>query len=415
MVIGCGKTELHYQPNTLVAATIDEEHRDDGEIHRVAIDGMSFVETLFGTLEDPKWPTQLDDVDSREPLVDMDKVRRAAGAVGRGEDKVERGLYRKHCVQCHGLSGDGLGPAAMLLAPYPRDFRRGTFKFKSTGTGIKPTHADIVQTLRRGIPGTSMPAFETLTRTQEFSEDVDALAHYVRFLAIRGEVERRAIRFISNGDSPHTSAFDELTLIQPAFKPVIDAWVKAPKENDYANPTLRIDVDVADWKARVERGRTLFASELTACTKCHGEQGKGDGKSQDFDEWTKDWTIRAGIDPTIRSQWSPMKRYGALKPILDPPRNLHLGAFRSGPRSEDLYLRIQHGIEGTPMPPIAIAANGNPGVSEQDIWDLVLFVESLSNRRSQSNSRASAGSGSSSSGRAQARWFTTAELPGGGG
>ena len=42
----------------------------------------------------------------------------------------QRGLYRQHCVHCHGITGDGAGPTAQFLMPYPRDFRTGEFKFK---------------------------------------------------------------------------------------------------------------------------------------------------------------------------------------------------------------------------------------------------------------------------------------------
>ncbi len=40
-----------------------------------------------------------------------------------------RGIYFQRCSFCHGLLGDGEGPAAKYLDPRPRDFTLGTFKF----------------------------------------------------------------------------------------------------------------------------------------------------------------------------------------------------------------------------------------------------------------------------------------------
>ncbi len=40
--------------------------------------------------------------------------------------------YDKECVACHGADGDGLGEAAYLLYPRPRDFTTGRFRLIST-------------------------------------------------------------------------------------------------------------------------------------------------------------------------------------------------------------------------------------------------------------------------------------------
>jgi mono/diheme cytochrome c family protein len=340
---GCTPPPMEFRPNELHVASLVQDAQDP-RITGFAFNARKLTTELFGTPDSPAWPMGV-------PVsVDMEKVARASGPVGRNEAKVERGLFRKHCVQCHGTAGDGLGPASALLAPYPRDFRRGSFKFKSTPIGKKPTHADLVRTIECGLPGTSMPAFGTLNLSKEFEHDIDALAHYVRFLSIRGEVERRLIASIV-----HEELASE-TPTQVATK-VADSWL------------------VAD---SVERGKLVFLSELTACSKCHGKEGDGNGTSKDFDEWTKDWTIRAGIDPTKKAEWKPMKKYGALKPVVDSARNLKLGALRGGATRSELYRRIVLGIEGSPMPAIARKEGTNPGVTEEGIQDLVEYICSLS-------------------------------------
>ena len=361
--VGCAPKEIEYRLNDLHAASLGRDASEQ-QITESATSARATVAELFGTPDLPKWP------DGVAAVVEMEKVVRAAGPVGRNKSKIESGLYRKHCVQCHGTTGDGMGPAAALLAPYPRDFRRGSFKFKSTPTGKKPTHQDIVKTLENGIPGTAMPAFGTLNLSEEFQHDVDALANYVRFLSIRGEVERKLIVAAMQEELTPSTALE--TTIK-----VADNW-RTADTFVVASPTWDDTQSVEEKAASIARGKAIFESELTACTKCHGKAGDGKGTSQDFDDWTKDWTIRAGIDPSKKSEWKPMKKYGVLKPVHDSARNLTLGAFRGGSSREDIYRRIVLGIEGSPMPAIARKENGNPGVTEEGIIDLVEYVCSLS-------------------------------------
>jgi mono/diheme cytochrome c family protein len=362
-VVGCSTKPLEYRENLLHAASLQQGESPDA-VQQLAASAKQQVEEVLGTLDEPKWPDGI-----ANPL-DWAKVMRSAGPVGRDHTKIERGLYRKHCVQCHGLTGDGMGPAASLLAPYPRDFRRGTFKFKSTPIGKKPTHADIVRTIQEGIPGTSMPAFGSLNHTKEFAEDVDAMAHYVRFLAIRGEVERRCIQAQANDDQADTIVLEELKRVAQGWSDA-DSHVVVP-------PTCGEPETDAQRMESAKRGGVLFQSELTACVKCHGPEARGDGTSKDFDDWTKDWTIRAGINPESKQEWKTQKKFGALKPVIDPARNLHLGVFRGGATRKDIAMRLILGIEGSPMPPIARSQNGNPGLTDAELCDLVEYVYGLS-------------------------------------
>lgn len=362
---GCGSSALQYSPNELYAAGL---LREEGSVEpdAVAEKAAEVVSQWFGTLDAPRWPKDVASV------VDMESVLRSAGPVGRGNDKIERGLYRKHCVSCHGLTGDGHGPAAMVLAPYPRDFRRGTFKFKSTPHGSKPTREDLQHTLRSGLPGTAMPSFAALEQADEFAHDVEALVEYVRFLSIRGEVERKLI-------TKHVREGVELVADAPecveAMQQVVASWESAPaRAVAIPEPPVLGESEMAD---SIARGRKLYLSELTACAKCHGPEGRGDGNSQDFDDWTKDWTLLAGIDPKDPRAWRAMKPFGALKPVFDRPRNFASGGFRGGSKPTDLFRRLVLGIEGSPMPPIARAEGNNPGLTDDEIWDLVHYVMSL--------------------------------------
>lgn len=363
LLAGCSKPV--FSPNRLATAAFLQSH-EDPSIEKIANSANELTNQLFGTPDVPLWPESLDQV------VDFEEVKRSAGPVGRAHDRVERGLYRKHCVQCHGITGDGAGPAATLLAPYARDFRRGTFKFKSTPIGSKPTKADLVHTIEHGIAGTSMPAFAPLRNRDEFAKDIEAVTEYVIYLSIRGEVERRLIRSATADESQLT--------IQDALKEaaiVVDTWKQADQKVQ-TFPSISL-VDRDSLSASVARGKELFNSDKTACFKCHGTEGRGDGISQDYDEWTKDWTIRAGIDPASKSEWKVMKKFGALKPVVNRSRNLHLGAIRGGHSLETITKRIVLGIDGTPMPSAAIGEASPNSLSSEELADLVRFVASIAN------------------------------------
>ena len=79
-------------------------------------------------------------------------------------------VYKHMCVFCHGEDGNGGGKAMAYLYPWPRDFRKGVFKHRSTPTGSLPLDEDIYQTIMRGVPGTSMPAWKgALTEEEAWS------------------------------------------------------------------------------------------------------------------------------------------------------------------------------------------------------------------------------------------------------
>ena len=134
------------------------------------------MEKLFGTPDKPVVPEGVD--------LDKELLAIAAGPVGSDENDNPRGLFRKHCVACHGISGDGAGPNAAALMPYPRDYRPGVFKYTSTAGGGKPVREDLLRTLQTGIPGTAMPSFGKLPQRQ-----LESLVEYVKYLSLRGETE----------------------------------------------------------------------------------------------------------------------------------------------------------------------------------------------------------------------------------
>jgi mono/diheme cytochrome c family protein len=100
----------------------------------------------------------------------------AAPAKEAGAPVAAKSLYDRYCSACHGLAGDGAGPAAPLLHPKPRDFTKGVYKWRSTPTGQPPTDEDLARSIREGAAGTSMPAYAGILDEKQIA----ALAAYIR-------------------------------------------------------------------------------------------------------------------------------------------------------------------------------------------------------------------------------------------
>ncbi len=104
-------------------------------------------------------------------------------------------VYRKNCLQCHGVYGAGDGPTSEFLFPRPRDFRPGIFKFTSTNpVYAKPSRAELRKTILYGLHGTSMPGFEAIMSATEIEQVID----YMTFLSMRGETEKWLIDDMSS-------------------------------------------------------------------------------------------------------------------------------------------------------------------------------------------------------------------------
>ena len=347
----------------------------------------SIMTALFGTPDEPKFPYFQGEEDPSHEFIEFDNLKMAAGAVKSDKDGEPRGLYREHCAHCHGVTGDGAGPTAELLNPYPRDFRLGKFKFKSTELGQRPTDHDLRQVMENGIPGTAMPSFRTLP-----AEEIEALIHYVKYLSIRGQYERYLIGEVGGLDEG-MALIDTSLIMEPAegevsdddreeFEEQVFGVIGDPLQETiiarWENPDRKV-TKIPDAPAMfdpkhqshaqfVSEGRQLFFTKGN-CASCHGETGYGDGENSNFDDWTRDW-INTVSDPTDASTYAHFLEAGALRPRTIMPRNLRLPVYRGGDHPSDIYLRIANGIEGTPMPSSNI-------LTSDEKWKLVAYVRSL--------------------------------------
>ena len=402
MVVGCLQ-EPQFSANRLHIKRLELEvgvPLGDQELADVA----EATEQLFGTADSP---VVLQGVD----VVSEDAVRQVAGRVYSDEQDKHFGLYRKHCIRCHGTTGNGRGPAARLLSPYPREFTLGQFKFKSTPLGERPAKEDLVKVLREGIPGTSMPSFATLR-----GSEIEALADYVIYLSVRGQTERELLAEVAmNLDYSRGDRLIDFSVQHAGSSQFDQAWQKATQvARNYYNfwkDSQKTTVPLPEtpvwgsehWAIRkpgdqqaelrvavnsqaqsqaltdsIERGKQLFQSSLASCAKCHAADGSGANAPLDYDDWTKDWTTAVGRDPADKASIKPLLAAGGLKPVPMQPRDLRSGVFRGGASPDQIYLRIVNGIEGTSMPAAALQPKVADGLTQGQVWDLVNYVLSLS-------------------------------------
>ncbi len=250
-------------------------------------------------------------------------------------------LFQFHCASCHGAKGDGDGLAA--LTPRARYFGYDKFKFISTTNPSKsgggmPTDDDLLDTLKRGIPGTPMPSFGHLPEPQLRA----LIAQVHRFIRIDVIVARMKDIVKAKADATQ-EGFDEAS----DWSPVALERMRKQAEQELM-PGVGIEAPAPfgdNTPASVARGRVMF--EKAACASCHGLDGKGDGPQSK--------------DPKFLNE-NGTRAY---------PRDLTAGLFKGGGTREQIYARVYLGIPGTPMP------MGGLSVKKDEIVDLVHFVKSL--------------------------------------
>ncbi len=412
LILFCGCKDTTSQPiaferNHLFAYRMG--YSEDVPTDQFLSDSKELLTEWFGTPDNPKLPPLFADKDYSE-ILSLETMAPAVGPAVAGTAPGETGLYRQLCASCHGETGQGRGTVAASQNPYPRDFRRGTYKFKVTSRNAKPLKSDLARSLRQGLAGSQMPLFDKLSDPQ-----IDALVEYVVYLSIRGEFERKLIQtgvmdldpneafnedpkkreriydvsYRGSSDELKKKAFeDQLEVASDLLTDIADSWIDAedsvkrvtpPKEIPVLGFTDEKEIDAEALAASIVKGRKLFVDQVSACAKCHGESAKGDGQQlPDYDDWTKEWTKQLDIEPTDTETLLPFLARGGMKPQPLSPRNLNEGKLRGGRDPLAVHHRIFHGIAGSPMPAAAIAASPTDvGLQPDDLWHLVNYVLSL--------------------------------------
>jgi cytochrome c oxidase cbb3-type subunit 2 len=163
----------------------------------------------------------------------------AAGSVAAATGDASNGklVYQRYCISCHGELGNGQGEAAEYMTIKPRDYRQGTFKWRSTPSGSLPLDEDLERTLHNGLFGTYMPTWKAVDEQSRH----DVIAYIKTF----------SPRFAS--EKPQ----DPIVILpDPGYS-----------------------------EASVKRGAAVYVKYN--CSQCHGANGQGDGPSSH--ELKDDW------------------------------------------------------------------------------------------------------------------------------
>jgi cytochrome c oxidase cbb3-type subunit 2 len=166
----------------------------------------------------------------------------AVGAAGAdtGDARDGKRVFERNCVICHGVEGNGQGEAAPYMSTKPRDYRQGTFKWRTTPSGSLPLDSDLEHTLLNGVYGTYMPSWRSLDERSR--QDVIA---YIKTFSRRFANEKPQ---------------DPISI---------------PPDPGYSDESVR-------------RGAAVY--EKYNCSQCHGTGGRGDGPSahQLKNDWGND-------------------------------------------------------------------------------------------------------------------------------
>ncbi len=235
-------------------------------------------------------------------------------------------LFSLHCAACHGVSGEGDGPANRHLYPPSRNLRSDPYRLVTTENRF-PSPDDIRAVIRNGIPGTSMPAFADLSDAEV--EQLIEETYQLRQAGFRDDLMQD---FEQLGQDLDEAAAQELvsrlgTAGQPLPSP---PWPSIGPE-------------------QLAQGRTLF--ELAACDRCHGKDGSGQESMELFDHRGS---------PTMA-------------------RDLAHDPMKGGDDRHALYARLRLGMPGTPHP-------ANPTLSDEQLAFLVEYCLSIAKpKRPQTN------------------------------
>lgn len=229
-----------------------------------------------------------------------------------------REVYTQYCRPCHGDAGDGKGISAAGLQTPPRDLRLGVYKFAAVPAGQLPRDADFVRSIRNGLHGTAMLAWDVP------AAELDDLIQYVKFFAPRWRNE-------SAGE---------------AIMATPDPWQQ--RETD-----------------AVERGKRVYHGLAQCAVACHPAYATK-AEIYAFSKELTGMEVRE-FRPDLYFAVAKDSDYGVK--ILPP--DFTFNELRGGDTPDDIYRAIGAGIGGTAMP------TWKNVLPDTDLWAMAHYVRSL--------------------------------------
>jgi mono/diheme cytochrome c family protein len=187
-----------------------------------------------------------------------------------------REAFLNRCSGCHGTTAEGNGPASVMLKPKPRNLVAGSFKLRSTPSGVLPSIDDLLRTINQGVIGSSMPSFREVAEQEKL-----AIVYYIRSLRPEFKDTKK----------------DQISISIPV-------------------PPKDIFSEKKGLLAAAKKGKEHYNK---ACINCHGESGRGDGPSAAELTDSDNESIRpANLRlPAIKSGKTPRDAFKAISTGLD--------------------------------------------------------------------------------------------------
>ena len=251
-------------------------------------------------------------------------------------------FYQEHCFACHGINGEGNGPAAKGLVPPPRNFKQGLFKFGHVLAGELPTDNDLSRIISKGLHGTAMLPWDLEPPA------VTAIIHYLK-----------------------------------TFAPKV--WEGADKSLGQVMTLSKDPYGLAHRQSALERGKEVYHVEAN-CQSCH----RAYVSKREFQRMNEKINGEKFPLSDIEEEFHQLKiqesEYilsGSERVVKTLPPDFTWHPVRSGQDVAGLFLRIKAGVGGTTMP------SWHEVLSDDDIWALAHYVHSLIELKEQPKKRKS--------------------------
>jgi mono/diheme cytochrome c family protein len=328
------------------------------------------------------WATQRITQDYTFPVRDdQGNVAPAGRTVSAHDLNRGRESYIHYCYACHGVHGDGNGPAAIGLRPPPRDFRVGSFKFAAVKEGL-PNDWDFFRIIKGGLHGSAMLEWDIP------DSEIDLIVQFIKTFPplpcdpkVDGEAEcqKQAQEFPEGKPNVWVERFqkDQKFLDKPN------------KMKGTGEPILVPEVDPWAGKAveAIEKGKELYHLKAQ-CVSCHPSYltnaelttlAKADVKLRDDVYFGK--VILAKDNPYKVNIMPPDFTMVPLRSIREHERDASGNWVDLDPVRE-LWRLIASGIGGTGMP------SWKDSIKDDEIWAIAHYIKSLMDLRLPENREA---------------------------
>lgn len=232
-----------------------------------------------------------------------------------------RAIYQEYCMACHGVNGEGNGPAAKGLFPPPRNLTQGLYKFGYVVSGELPNDEDFVRILREGLHGTAMLPWDM------HEDQMDAVIQYIKTFAPQvweGKDKMPGVKLVAT----------------------VDPFGMARKT------------------AAIELGKQIYHTDAS-CQTCHRAYVSHDELSQ-LSEQAGSGPLTE-FDPELYMTKTQDSEYGYA--TLPPDFTWH--SVRSAKNVNEIYMRLISGVGGTTMP------SWKGTLTDEQIWAVAYYVKSL--------------------------------------